>query len=128
MKNNPAKRACGRRAAFPVGLLLVLSAAFVTLAGSVARADELRAEDVAIAHGCITCHRIPGIPEAKGLIGPSLRDFGSKRRIAGDKLLNTPENLRLWLKDPKSIKPTLMPDTHLNDKELDVLVKFLQNL
>jgi hypothetical protein len=30
--------------------------------------------------------------------------------------------------EPKSIKMTVMPDTHLSERELDVLVEFLEKL
>jgi len=118
----------GRAATRSTWWLLIACAAMSVPIGATAHAEELNAEDVLKNRGCIACHRIPGIPEATGTIGPSLQDLGSKRRIAGEKLLNTPENLRLWLKDPKSFKTTMMPTLYLTDQELDVLVKFLGNL
>lgn len=93
-----------------------------------AKAGPLKAEDIIRTHSCAGCHIIPGIPEAQGRIGPSLAGLSERRRIAGDKLKNTPENLKLWLRNPKAIKTTLMPNTGLTEAELDVLVAFLQKL
>jgi cytochrome c2 len=93
-----------------------------------AKAGPLKAEDIIRTHSCAGCHVIPGVPEAQGRIGPPLAGLSERRRIAGDKLKNTPENLRLWLRNPKAIKTTLMPNTGLTEAELDVLVAFLQKL
>jgi len=93
-----------------------------------AAAAPLKAEDIIRTHSCMGCHRIPGIPEAVGTIGPPLKDLSSRRRIAGGKLTNSPENLARWLKNPKDVMTTMMPNTGLTDEEVDVLVKFLLTL
>lgn len=103
-------------------------AAVGSAAQGVVNAGPLKAEDIIRTHSCAGCHIIPGIPEAQGRIGPSLAGLSERRRIAGDKLKNTPENLKLWLRNPKAIKTTLMPNTGLTEAELDVLVAFLQKL
>ena len=60
--------------------------------------------------GCGSCHEIPGIKGADGLVGPPLTKFGRRQIIAGQ-LGNTPENLVRWLMDPKEVEPgTDMPD------------------
>lgn len=115
----------GVRAALRIAWIAVFCLA---ASGPVMGADKLTAEDIIRRHSCMGCHIIPGIPEAQGTIGPSLKDLGSRRRIAGGALSNTPKNLRLWLKNPKDVKTTMMPNTGLTDPELDVLVKFLQDL
>ena len=79
--------------------------------------------------GCGACHRIPGVAGAMGTIGPSLKGFGERPRIAGNRLENTDENLRDWLKNPKKIKSdTMMPNLGLEDSEIETLIAFLKTL
>lgn len=59
---------------------------------------------------CATCHVIPGIDEAVGTTGPSLRAIGTQSYIAG-MLPNTPANMAAWLEHPQRIKPgSAMPE------------------
>jgi cytochrome c2 len=67
--------------------------------------------------GCPTCHTIPGIKEAHGLVGPPLERFADRVYIAGV-LPNTPDNLVAWIKDPPGIDPlTAMPASGLGEAE-----------
>ena len=94
-------------------------------------AQSLKADaaKIIIARGCVACHYIPGIPEAQGTTGPSLKNLKNRPRLAGGILENTPENLRDWLKNPKKIKQnTMMPDLGLEDREIDILMKFFDTL
>ena len=60
-------------------------------------------------HGCGGCHVIPGVPESRGRVGPSLAGFGSRPYIAGA-LPNRPLELIQWIRDPRTVHPgTLMP-------------------
>jgi len=53
----------------------------------------------------------------------------SRATIASGAAENTPENLRVWLKDPDAIKPgSLMPAMKMTDPELDALVGYMQSL
>jgi cytochrome c oxidase subunit 2 len=80
------------------------------------------------ARGCSACHAISGTP-AQGKVGPNLTHIASRTTIAGSIFDNTSQNLRTWLKDPPAAKPgSLMPNLGLNDRELDVLVAYLQSL
>lgn len=82
--------------------------------------------------GCIACHTIQQIPEARGTVGPVLDGVGDpndRPKIAGGTLDNTPENLRRWLSDPPAAKPgTVMPNLGLTRQEIGHLVAFLQTL
>ena len=81
------------------------------------------------AKGCGACHRIPGIPEAWGTVGPSLKGLAERPRIAGGRLENTDENLRDWLKNPKgSQSQAMMPNLGLEDSEIEILIAFLKTL
>jgi cytochrome c oxidase subunit 2 len=96
--------------------------------GSVAAAQAPTAEAIMKQHGCPGCHVIPGIPEAVGKIGPTLEGLGSRPRIASGSLRNSPENLARWLRNPKAVRMTMMPNTGLTEEEIAVLVRFLESL
>jgi len=77
---------------------------------------------------CINCHTVRGTV-ANGRFGPDLTHLMSRATIAAGAAENTPENLRLWLKDPEAIKPgSLMPAMKLSDGELDALVGYMLSL
>ena len=77
---------------------------------------------------CINCHTVRGTA-ANGRFGPDLTHLMSRATIASGAAKNTPENLRLWLKDPDGIKPgSLMPAMKLSEVELDALVRYMQSL
>jgi cytochrome c oxidase subunit II len=77
---------------------------------------------------CINCHAIAGTV-ANGRFGPDLTHLMSRDTIAAGAAINTPENLRLWIRNPNAIKPgSLMPAMELNDQELDALAAYLETL
>lgn len=77
---------------------------------------------------CPACHTIDGT-EAQGLVGPDLSHVASRQHMAGGAFLNTPENLRRWLKDPQMVKHgNDMPNLDLSDHMIDSLVSFLTKL
>jgi len=77
---------------------------------------------------CINCHTVRGTA-ANGRFGPDLTHLMSRATIASGAAENTPENLRVWLRDPDAIKPgSLMPAMKLPDAELDALVRYMQSL
>ena len=61
-------------------------------------------------YGCGSCHTIPGVRGAKGMVGPPLQHFSRRRFVAGV-VPNDAEHLMRFIRDPKSIHPkTAMPD------------------
>jgi cytochrome c oxidase subunit 2 len=53
----------------------------------------------------------------------------SRDTIAAGAASNTPENLRLWIRNPNAIKPgSLMPAMELEEKDLDALTAYLETL
>src|SRR5712672_1273272 len=75
---------------------------------------------------CINCHAVAGTL-AHGRFGPDLTHLMSRETIAAGAAQNTPENLRLWIKKPDTIKPgSLMPAMELNDRELDAVTAYLE--
>jgi cytochrome c len=107
-------------------VLAVLIAAGV-VAGAVALVDKRAREDVGrqVAemtggdphrgqaalkdYGCATCHTIPGVAEARGLVGPPLTGFANRVYVGGV-AVNSVEDLIAWIRDPPSLSPrTAMP-------------------
>lgn len=79
-------------------------------------------------YGCGACHRIPGIPGAIGIVGPSLAKM-AERGYVGGILANTPENLIRWLLDPPRADPaTAMPDMGLSEAEAQDIAAYLHTL
>ncbi|PYX74293.1 MAG: cytochrome c oxidase subunit II, partial [Acidobacteria bacterium] len=77
---------------------------------------------------CINCHTVSGTV-ANGRFGPDLTHLMSRDTIAAGAALNTPKNLRVWIRNPNLIKPgSLMPAMELNEQELDALTAYLQTL
>src|SRR4051812_10524348 len=71
-------------------------------------------------YGCASCHVIPGVPGAQGLIGPSLSRLDSRLYVGGV-LKNSPDNLIRWIQNapavnPKTATPALeMPERSARD-------------
>jgi len=76
-------------------------------------------------YGCSTCHEIPGIRNAKGRVGPSLRDIADQTYLAGA-LPNTPQNMSLWIQKPREVEPhTAMPDMGVSDQDARDITAYL---
>lgn len=81
-----------------------------------------------VSKGCGSCHVIPGIRGARGLVGPPLFFWSRRTMIAGE-LPNTPDNLIRWIKDPKAVEPgTAMPDLGLTDQQARDVAAYLYTL
>ena len=78
--------------------------------------------------GCGSCHMIPGIRNAQGVVGPPLTAFGRRVYIAGE-VPNTSENLVQWLEVPQSIEPgTAMPNLGVTEGEARDIAAYLYTL
>ncbi len=87
--------------------------------------DASRAPALIREYGCSSCHVVPGVRAARGLVGPPLTDFRSRAYIAGA-VPNTPENLILWIRVPQAIEPgTAMPNTGVTDADARHLAAYL---
>ncbi len=91
--------------------------------GSPARGAELIAEK-----GCGSCHMIPGIGGANGLVGPPLTLMGRRVFVAG-LLRNTPQNLAAWVLEPQKFVPgNAMPATGLSESEALDVAAYLETI
>jgi cytochrome c len=90
--------------------------------------DPNRGRLLADQYGCGTCHRIPGVPGARGQVGPSLEQMGRRGYIAGI-LPNTEPAMIAWLLDPEALEPrTAMPDVGLTEGQARDIAALLQRL
>jgi cytochrome c2 len=113
--------------------ILVSGVGFVSAAGqpkvesvmrkTVAASADSQVElgrDLFIAKGCMLCHshnETNKIREFGTDMGPDLTNFNA-----------SPEYLRIWLKDPSSVKSTAkMPTLGLSDSEIDALIAFIND-
>ncbi len=83
----------------------------------------------AIAHyGCGTCHEIPGVRSANGLVGPPLDHFASRMYIAGE-LPNSADNLTHWIMAPQQVEPgTAMPNLDVSKRDAEDITAYLYTL
>jgi cytochrome c len=127
-----------RRWVGPVAWLTALGAAVAVAAcsppGSALPAAEIgigdpdRGASLIRDYGCGSCHVVPGVEEADGLVGPPLTSFGRRSYIAGE-LPNNADNLQRWIRDPQSVEPgTAMPDVGVTEIDARDIAAYLLTL
>ena len=96
--------------------------------GKVAVGSPSLGKEAMIRHGCGSCHTIPGVKDARGLVGPPLVHFAKRSFIAGE-LANTQDNLIRWIRDPKGVEPgTAMPDLGVTLDDARNISAYLERL
>ena len=81
-----------------------------------------------VQYGCGSCHIVPGIAGADGLVGPPLIKMGRRVYIAGV-LRNSPENMIAWLENPQAIvSGNVMPQMGLNRNQAQDIAAYLYTL
>ncbi|APX10559.1 c-type cytochrome [Tateyamaria omphalii] len=91
-------------------------------------ADASRGPDLMIAHGCGSCHVIPGVSGARGTVGPSLAGLRHRSYVAGV-LPNDPGSLVRWLMNPTVHAPqTAMPDLGVTERQARDMAAYLYTL
>lgn len=79
-------------------------------------------------YGCGSCHEIPGVRGAHGLVGPPLIKWNRRGYIAGE-LANTPNNLVTWIQNPKAVEPgTDMPNLHVTPDDARNIAAYLYTI
>ena len=120
-------------AAVLLPLLLAVPAAACREGGVVTQqrvpgGSPARAERAFLRYGCGSCHVIPGVPAAAGLVGPPLTDFADRTYVAGH-VRNEPAGLVRWIRDPQAIDPgTAMPDLGVTDGDARDMAAYLYTL
>ncbi|HTF64715.1 MAG TPA: cytochrome c oxidase subunit II [Edaphobacter sp.] len=91
-------------------------------------AASMRGERVFESTACVNCHVVSGTP-ANGRFGPDLTHLMSRDTIAAGAAPNTPQMLRLWIRNPDAIKPgSKMPAMGLSDQDVDAVATYLETL
>jgi cytochrome c len=79
-------------------------------------------------YGCSTCHTVPGVSGANGLVGPPLTQVGSRVYLAG-RLQNTPDNMIRWIRDPQGVDDkTAMPNLGVTEIDAKDITSYLYTL
>jgi cytochrome c553/cytochrome c2 len=79
-------------------------------------------------YGCTACHTVPGIRSPRGIVGPTLSEFGGRPLLAGQ-LRNTPDVLVAFLRNPPSLVPaTGMPNVGLGEEDARHVAAYLYTL
>ena len=93
-------------------------------------ADALatRGRSLFLSGSCMLCHAIQGT-SANARKAPDLTHVATRSRLAAGRLLNTPEDLARWIRDPQKIKAGVnMPAHPLGDDDMKALVAYLGTL
>lgn len=91
----------------------------------VAGGDAGRGRAAVIALECGACHRIPGIPGARGTVGPPLGGYRKRVYVAG-RNPNVPDQLVAWIRHAPSLDPgTAMPDLDVSETEARDIAAYL---
>ena len=90
--------------------------------------DPARGPAIMRKYGCQSCHTIPGVVGANGLVGPPLAGIASRSYIGGV-LPNAPDNMLRWIKDPKAVDSlTAMPNTGVTPSDARHIAAYLYTL
>jgi cytochrome c oxidase subunit 2 len=99
-------------------------------AGDPVMADAKYGRDVFSKGACATCHVVRGKDSTgSSSNAPDLTHLMSRSTIAAGARPNTPENLRVWVQDPHSIKPGVhMPTILQKPDDMQHLMTYLETL
>jgi cytochrome c2 len=126
----PQQSGQGRYVALALELLLLVALAGCDV-GADAPAiagDPALGKALIVRNGCASCHVIPGVSGADGMVGPPLTNVGRRIYIAG-MLRNTPANMEAWLENPQAIVPgNVMPDMGLSRSQARDITAYLYQL
>lgn len=94
----------------------------------VAGGDPARGREAISRYGCSTCHTVPGVSGANGLVGPPLTQVASRVYLAG-RLQNTPGNMIQWIRNPQGVdEKTAMPNLGVTDSDARDITSYLYTL
>ncbi|HKY04346.1 MAG TPA: cytochrome c [Blastocatellia bacterium] len=90
--------------------------------------DPARGKVAIYQYGCASCHTIPGIKGARGLVGPPLNSMADRMYIGGV-IPNTPENMIRWLQNPQEAdRLTAMPNLGISDSDARDIAGYIYTL
>jgi cytochrome c len=95
---------------------------------TVAGGSAERGRSLIVDYGCGNCHNVPGVPGAKGRVGPPLDAFADRTFIAGS-FRNEGETLVRWILSPQAMRPgTAMPTLGVKPQQARVIDAYLYTL
>jgi cytochrome c2 len=90
--------------------------------------DADRGKSAIEMYGCGSCHTIPGIRDANGMVGPPLMMWSRRTYIAGE-VPNTPDFLIRWIEMPQAIEPgTAMPNLGVTEGRARDIAAYLYTI
>jgi len=93
-----------------------------------ANSDPERGRTAIRKYGCGSCHNIPGVSGAAGMVGPPLGQIAQRVYIAGV-LPNEPDNMIKWLENPPGVDPkTAMPYMGVTPRDARDIAAYLYTL
>jgi len=129
-----------RRVSPPMPRLAAVLALALSAGCTQARVDERQAMAItqggraemgarwAERYGCGGCHVIPGVPGARGRVGPPLGNVATRMFVAGVSE-NKPDNLIAWIQDPQRVdSATAMPKTGVTERQARDIAAYLYTL
>ena len=121
----PALASAGGLAAAALAALLLGACGGGGEAPTVPGASAPRGRALITYYGCGACHRISGIDQADGRVGPSLEGFAERRYVSG-RLAATPASVAQWIVDPQRYLPqTIMPTLGVTPGQARDIVAYL---
>ena len=91
-------------------------------------ADAERGRTAIKKYGCGSCHDIPGVSGAAGMVGPPLEHIAQRVYIAGV-LPNEPDNMVRWIENPPGVDPkTAMPYMGVTPRDARDIAAYLYSL
>jgi cytochrome c2 len=109
-------------------LILLLAACKRPEAAAPVVGDAKRGKQLIEQYGCNSCHIVPGIDGAKGMVGPSLEHVASRQIIAA-KLPNSQPNMIAYIQNPQMTNPdNVMPNLGVKPDEARDIVAYLYTL
>jgi cytochrome c len=128
----------GRRAAIALGVAVLAPAVVVAGCAAPERGpappeqmdggNPQRGSELIASYGCGSCHEVPGVDSADGLVGPPLAGMGRRAYVAG-MLPNTASNLEHWIQDPQEVVPgNAMPDLGVTSRDARDITAYLYKL
>lgn len=109
-------------------ILLLLAACKRPESAAPAAGNADRGKQLVEQYGCNSCHIVPGIDGARGMIGPSLEHVAS-RPIIATKIPNSQANMTAYIQNPQMTNPeNLMPNLAVKPDEARDMVAYLYTL
>lgn len=124
----PTRTVCRTFSAAILSVMLVACSDDDTNRGRIAIGNPDSGKLLIEFYRCGSCHEIPGVSGAHGVMGPPLTGFGKRGMIAGA-VENEPDKLVEWIMNPHAIEPgTAMPPVGATVPEARDMASYLYTL